>query len=1350
MMITCTKIIATNRGYKKVTIDFDPKIWQSKEIIHAADMNRIEQGIADGTAGVNELVDLLETYALKSELTKKVLIDSTDFDVSSIGFAEELDFAMVETTPAVTYEWFGITTEGNGFIWRYNNSEKYLMIVYTEGFQIAGANWNNEDTTKPYVTNMINLNDTVTQGDLTAVQEQITNVSTALEQHKVSGDHDDRYYTQDIVDNKIQEIVQSLIWHSSVPTFADLETTYPDPRSGWTVAVDDENTVYRYNGTEWEPLFKVLLNIVTEDNDGLMTSEMLAQLIKATADILTKAPINHASATNEYGLASGGQWGHTALKDNINGSAWGINAGYSATPKAVYDGLQAAMAYTLEQINEIKTIDNAKQLTDAINMPANFDPLNDVEWQGENGIVPVISTIGGMTPWDNSAAGFLIKHTNYMCTVWLSRSNISNNNSDYAYRKFYYNSTTGDRSWGNWQTDLTKEIANTLYPPIMHTSPVGQVNPYGTGSAVAQGHVSLVNVTDSSWGSDQGTAATPLAVRNAKEEAIEASREYTDSLAHTHIVELDADGNLSYPNSITDMETNRVDIILFSQDAVTSVQNDTIYTVRSSGSGNITRISAKQWDVIISYWGNSISSSTTRLSMFLQGTINLQEDGSLMMTEQAHELLAKMYHATSSTLYGLGTTALYGHTKVSDAIDGNNRGGGVAATPKAVYDGMQSSITQSKAYTDEQIEQLVTSHVVTYSNDEVVYPESIRNMDVGNIETILYTAEAIQKIIPAATVRTSGNGSVTRLSQTVWNVFITFNTSHLSIPVIVAYEATIAMQEDETMQVQSSDYKHYARYNHASSNSDFGKATDINFGHVKLTDSLNADYQMADTIAATPYLVNAKIAAAIEGIEPGGSAKYPNGIVIDDGDTFDPASLGLDDNEMIMVRFTSTGISSIVSGRKIENFVGILTKDGNEYEVKGTAVEDVNGYQTISLGLYFNSVGDWEVYEPETNDTIVIEEGPNFPIMTSYEEKTCLLLLSPAAVQKIFGGSYTSAARGVIRISSGTYARCQITYSGYNDYALYSAWFDVNKETGEINPETFRNTQLVDTESAREMYAPINHVDELGMYGEANEYVYGHVKKLDYIDTSEETTQDQRSAVSAAAVISYMFEKMVKYARIQRNGTNAPFSFSTGETLNIEINAAEYKLETYNSMVQTVNVAAQSIEWVEDAKLIINADTGVIRTGTYEDVIGGIELYIIGTCVWARGGTVQAVYIDGYDLVENTPATINQSMCYMLSWGVTTPLVNNENGTWTLASGSYIAIDMSTAQRYTIQSTGVTVLFDFAEVLYILDGQTDIKVSSVAALPDGAKIIGGMNRQGGQDVVMINGMLPLVVTNTTE
>lgn len=1189
MMITCTKTIATNRGYKKVTIDFDPKIWQSKEIIHAADMNRIEQGIADGTTGVNELVDLLETYALKSELTKKVLIDSTDFDVSSIGFAEELDFAMVETTPGVTYEWFGITTEGNGFIWRYNNSEKYLMIVYTEGFQIAGANWNNEDTTKPYVTNIINLNDTVTQDDLTAVQGQITNVSTAIEQHKVSGDHDDRYYTQGEVDNKIQEIVQSLIWHSSVPTFSDLETTYPEPLTGWTVAVDDENTVYRYNGTEWQPLFKVLLNVVTEDNDGLMTSEMLAQLTKAIADILTKAPINHASATNEYGLASGSRWGHTALRDNINGSAWGINAGYSATPKAVYDGLQAAMAYTLEQIGEIKTIDNAKQLTDAINMPANFDPLNDVEWQGENGIVPVISAIGGMTPWDNSAVGFLIKHTNYMCTIWLSRSNTSNN-SDYAYRKFYYSRDTGIGSWGNWQTDLTKEVADLLYPPIIHTSSVGQINPYGTGSAVAQGHVSLVNVTDSSLGSDQGAAATPLAVRNAKEEAIEASKEYTDSLTHTHIVELDAEGNISYPNSITDMETNRVDIILFSQDAVTSVQNDTIYTVRSSGSGNITRVSATQWDVLISYWGNSISSSTTRSPMFLQGTIHLQEDGSLMMTEQAHELLAKMYHATSSTLYGLGTTALYGHTKVSDAIDGNNRGGGVAATPKAVYDGMQSSITQSKAYTDEKIAE----------------------------------------------------------------------------------------------------------------------------------------------------------------IEPGGSAKYPNGIVIDNGETFDPASLGLDDNEMIMVRFTSAGISSIVSGRKIENFVGILTKDGNEYEVKGTAAEDVNGYQTISLGLYFNSVGDWEVYEPETNDTIVIEEGPDFPIMTSYEEKTCLLLLSPAAVQKIFGGSYTSAARGVIRISSGTYARCQITYSGYNDYALYSAWFDVNKETGVINPETFRNTQLVDTESAREMYAPINHVDELGMYGEANEYVYGHVKKLDYIDTSEETTQDQRSAVSASAVVSYMFEKMVKYARIQRNGTNAPFSFSAGESLNVEINAAEYKLETYNSMVQTVNVAAQSIEWVEDAKLIINADTGVIRTGTYEDVIGGIELYIIGTCVWARGGTVQAVYIDGYDLVENTPATINQSMCYMLSWGVTTPLINNENGTWTLASGSYIAIDMSTAQRYTIQSTGITVLFDFAEVLYILDGQTDIKVSSVAALPDGAKIIGGMNRQGGQDVVMINGMQPLVVTNTTE
>lgn len=1424
-----------------MAIEYDPKIWVSKEIITAADMSRLEQGIADSGENINDILqkilEIMQTYALKTELVQRILIDSANYDVSTIQFAYDLDFCMVETAPDVTFEWFGITTEGHGLLWRYADKSKYLMIVYTEEFQIGGANWNADTPTAPYVKNVINLTDTVTQSDLAAVQEQVTEVLTALEQHKVSGDHDDRYYTKDEVDNKIQEIVQSLVWHPSVPTFADLATTYPEPLAGWAVAVDDENTVYRYSGTEWEPLFKVLLNIVTEDNDGLMTSEMLAQLVKATADILTKAPINHASNTTEYGISSAALYGHTRDYDGIDGANFGAGSGRHATPKAVYNSLQEAMAYTLQRINALTDINYAKQLTDAVTLTEDFDPLTDVTWKGSCGIVPVRSNSGVFVPWSNSAAGFLIKHTDFVCTVWVSRSSVENNNSDYAYRKFYYNSTTGTREWGDWQTELTKEMADLLYPPMMHTSPIGQTNPYGTGSGIVQGHVALNSATNSAAGADQGQAATPLAVRNGKQEAIEESKAYTDSLAHTHVVELDTDGNLVYPSSITDMEVGRVDVILFPQDALIKLQNYVNFIITSAGDGSIERISAIEWRVRVSYWYTLASSTDTKLPAALACNLTMQEDESIIASDIDFEGIARMYHATANTTYGAASNTLYGHVKTSESID--SVATNTVPTSNALRSAKLAAIVSSNQYTDEKIAEIKPGGGSSgvYVNDPQWNADD-SGLNTGEMCPIVFGEDFLNTIVGYPE-----GGSYHQYSGVLYKETDRYYRTE---GVVILYSAGY---QTETLGFYYNAPGNWAVYKSAASET----IVVDTIGFPKLSDYA---YNKTYTVTFTPYAILALFGGS--GNTPAIGSLYMqsndfarcNVIYRGYGDQsvfISTFYVNKETGEIINTETTPTLTGQLVDTISAEQLFAprFHTSEHNEYgaasemfagHVKmlsyidssednqqdhGSAVsasaviayvqENINQIQALTQSVEITST-----FNPFENMEWVYSNVPQFKLVHT-------------AGQNDGGFSpWDEPAWGYVEKSQtvGNYYTYKVVLfrtGEFNDVAERTNHYNTNPFGGVWTEWKF-STDSLTVDTANGLYAPINHASTASTYGRGNGTTNGHLRISNATDlnsgtndgiaatplavmngkaeaiiqagtnadtkitaalntvsetyaTKEETenieTQigqiksDITDAISTAnnytdaakvdAITqsndfsqSIVNAQKCKYGRLQRNGISAPFSFSTSGNLSLEINAATYTLETYNNIVQTVGVAAQSVEWVEDAKLIINVSTGVIVTGTYADAMGDDEAYIIGTCVWARGGTVQAVYIDGFDLVENIPSTINQSVCYMLSWGVTTPLVDNADGTWTLAAGTYRVVDMSTAQQYSVTSTGVAISFEFSEVLCFVEGTSDILVRSSGSLPDGAKIIGAMNRQEGTDVVMINGMKPLTVTSTTE
>ena len=105
-------------------------------------------------------------------------------------------------------------------------------------------------------------------------------------------------YTKTEVDNSISAVVTSLDWKKSVANFAAIATTYPTPEDGWTVSVDDINTTYQYNGTDWVAISANAIPKATTTVDGIMSKELVQQLNAALPsstytpiDILTKLKI---------------------------------------------------------------------------------------------------------------------------------------------------------------------------------------------------------------------------------------------------------------------------------------------------------------------------------------------------------------------------------------------------------------------------------------------------------------------------------------------------------------------------------------------------------------------------------------------------------------------------------------------------------------------------------------------------------------------------------------------------------------------------------------------------------------------------------------------------------------------------------------------------------------------------------------------------------------------------------------------------------------------------------------------------------------------------------------------------
>lgn len=100
-------------------------------------------------------------------------------------------------------------------------------------------------------------------------------------------------YTKNETDNLISGAISSLIWKNDVAEFADLATEYPDAIEGWTSVVNNENKIYRFDGTNWVPIGDITIPMATASVDGKMSKEDFVKL----RDIEAEATKNHKATT---------------------------------------------------------------------------------------------------------------------------------------------------------------------------------------------------------------------------------------------------------------------------------------------------------------------------------------------------------------------------------------------------------------------------------------------------------------------------------------------------------------------------------------------------------------------------------------------------------------------------------------------------------------------------------------------------------------------------------------------------------------------------------------------------------------------------------------------------------------------------------------------------------------------------------------------------------------------------------------------------------------------------------------------------------------------------------------------
>ena len=168
------------------------------------------------------------------------------------------------------------------------------VLVDREGHVVAGANPSSMDINitgtaakaaalaTPYKMKFNGI--TASESIIDGKTETVVNV-TAIPAAIVTEDINRNFMTPDEkaklsalpsvteLNTKIDSVASSMDWKPGVASYADIATTYPNPKKGMVVPVAGTGNIYRYNGTAWDTISSVNIPNATGTLDGKMSKE---------------------------------------------------------------------------------------------------------------------------------------------------------------------------------------------------------------------------------------------------------------------------------------------------------------------------------------------------------------------------------------------------------------------------------------------------------------------------------------------------------------------------------------------------------------------------------------------------------------------------------------------------------------------------------------------------------------------------------------------------------------------------------------------------------------------------------------------------------------------------------------------------------------------------------------------------------------------------------------------------------------------------------------------------------------------------------------------------------------------
>ena len=397
----------------------------------------------------------------------------------------------------------------------------------------------------------------------------------------------------------------------------------------------------------------------------------ITQLKEDVKGISTKAPISHASSATTYGVGTDINYGHLKLSDATNDADSNTSAGTAATPLAVKTAYDLANSANTQAGTNASNIIQLKEDIKGIATKAPISHASSTTTYGAG-----TSTNYGHVKLSDSTSSTLATSSGTAATPKAVKTaydlaNTAKGIADGAASKASSNET----KIGEINTSI-----NNLSSGKAPTNHASSETTYGTGSADNYGHVKLsASVTDTS-GITSGIAATPSAVKSAYDLANTANT--TANAASAKAVS--NEGKITELNgAVNNLESSKAVVSHASEGTTFGVGNETNYghlklsSAIDSELDNDNATAATPLAVKTAYdLANSVNSQAgTNASDIVQ----LKEDVKEIGTK------ANIKHDSATTDFGIGTSANYGHVKLSDSTASTSTASaGIAATPKAV------------------------------------------------------------------------------------------------------------------------------------------------------------------------------------------------------------------------------------------------------------------------------------------------------------------------------------------------------------------------------------------------------------------------------------------------------------------------------------------------------------------------------------------------------------------------------------------------------------------------------------------------------------------------------------------